>query len=169
MSADAIQQTPKRRPDLASMGVVAARFEEAMKSESLALVLWCFEKVPSLQAVELTVSVTYPATGFGPLSYTCSCHVELTHTPSSLMLPQLSSHALSVDVADLFKSKGALTHEGFANELADYFNSVWPAFDDRAHLFGGVGSFRVTRQDATDILGGNDSMEIYQRLRALVD
>lgn len=169
MNADTTQAAPLRRPDLASMGVVAARFEEAMKSESLALILWCFEKVPALQAVELTVTVRHPITNFGPLSYVCNCCVELDETPSTLMLPQLDSNAQTVNVAEMFKQAGACSDEEFRCALADYFNCVWPAFDDRAHLFGGVGSFTVTRKVATDILTANDPVLIYQRLRALVD
>lgn len=162
-------QGPLRRPDLASMGVVAARFDDAMKSESLALVLWTFEKVSTLQAVELTVTVDHPKDRFGPLSYSCSCKVELSHTPSLLLLPQLDRNAKTVNVVDLFLQRGGYSDEQFRVALGDYFNDVWPAFDDRAHLFGGVGTLKVTREDATDILNGSDSVEIYQRLRALVD
>jgi len=169
MNADTMQQAPLRRTDLAYMSVVATRFEDAMKSESLALILWCFEKAPSLQAVDLTVTACQPKTKFGPLTYVCSCQVELDQTPSTLMLPQFDSDSLTVNVVGLFRQAGACTDEQFRIALADYFNSVWPAFDDRAHLFGGVGSFKVTRKDATDILNGNDPAEIYQRLRALVE
>lgn len=162
-------QGPLRQPDLASMGIVAAKFDEAMKSESLALVLWCFEKVSTLQSVELTVSVDHPKDRFGALSYSSRCSVTLSHTPSQLMLPQLDRNAKTVNVVELFTQRGGRTDEEFRVALGDYFNDVWPAFDDRSHLFGGVGTLRVTREDATDILNGSDPVEIYQRLRALVD
>lgn len=165
----AATQWPSPLPDVASMGIVAARFDEAMKFESIALVLQCFEKVSTLKFLELTVSVEHPIERFGTLSYSCSCNLALSYTPSVLMLPQLDRNARPVNVVELFIRREGRTDEQFRIALGDYFKDVWPAFDDRAHLFGGVGAFKVIREDALAILSHRGSAEFNKRLRTLID
>lgn len=158
-----------RRPDLASMGIVAARFDDAMKAECLTAVIRCFKEVSSLRSMEVRVGVELPKGRFGPLSYSCTCSVELTHVPSVLMLPQLDHGARKVNVVELFSQRGGRTDDQFRQALGSYFSEVWPALDDHAHLFGGVGSFTLTRDDIDFIADGCDSAEIYQRFENLVN
>jgi len=155
--------------DLASMAIVASRFDECMRLESLDLVLQCFERVSTLESFELLISLEYPQARFGALSYASTCSVVLmSHTPSVLMLPQLDRNAQMINVVAHFWKRGGRTDQEFQSALGGYFNEVWPAFNDRSHLFDGVGSLRVNRKDITHMLNVCDPEERRRHLRTLV-
>ena len=81
------------------------------------------------------------------------------------MLPSANRFVPEVDVVSQFRLRGGLTDEEFENSLSHYFNEVWPGFNDRAHLFGGVGRVTIYRQQIEELLAAQSQVDLKKAVK----
>lgn len=145
----------------------ATELDRFFTEETFAFVLAAFQKVAILESLTLRVEVAAPNRGFGQLSYDVSCAATIRVVPSVLNLPQLDRASREVNIVDVFLQRGGRTDSEFARALADYFLDVWPAFNDRGHLFGGAGQLKFLRKDVDALLTGAPLIDITAWLKSL--
>jgi hypothetical protein len=122
-----------------------ASYDTVAAQETFAFILDAFVRVNTLESITFVVSRDFVGEHIVGSSYTCHCFTQLREIPSSLMLPQLDRNARPINVVDVFWRRGGRTDQEFMRAFDGYFEEVWPAFNDRAHLFDAVGELMVCR------------------------
>jgi hypothetical protein len=155
-------------PDWAALRGAAQVYEQRAAEETFSLVLAAFHLVSALERLTLTVTCdTVSGDGLRSPSYSCGCELELRAIPSVLALPRQGQRAPLTDFVADFLRRGEMGDEQFVRALSDYFEDIWPAFNDRSHLFGGTGRISVTRSQLLPLLARHTTVDLKVGVRAL--
>lgn len=136
--------------NLANMHNAFAQFDQQAAEESFSLILRVFQEVPELEKLEVKITQSQVGPGFHRVTQGCNCIVALRGMPLALELP--GTDWMKTDLVKQFKSMASPELAKFQFFLARYFLETWPAFSERSHLFGGVGSLLVTREGVAALL-----------------
>lgn len=171
MNYDPVTRKLGNEPDWVSLHNAAVQYDRKTTEATLALVVDAFRRVSTLEKLTLTISADQPGNvdGLSQQGFSCSCDVQLRVTPGMLMLPQLDRQSQPTDVTAQFKARGGTTDEEFRKSLGNYFEEVWPAFNDRAHLFGGVGRVTVDRQKISELLAEGKPIDLAKAVKEIFE
>jgi hypothetical protein len=154
-------------PDWAALRGAAQVYEQRATEETFSLVLAAFHLVGVLDRLTLTVTHdNVSGEGLRSPSYSCHCELELRAIPATLALPKQGQRAPLIDVVADFRRRGGAGNEQFVRALSDYFEDIWPAFNDRSHLFGGTGRVSVTRAQLAPLLTRHTTIDLKVGVRA---
>jgi hypothetical protein len=153
--------------DLGSLHVSSMKFDQQTTEETFALVLRAFQEVPVLESLNLVIANDPQEGGFHRSSQTCYCQTSIRAVPVSMIVPGPAHPQAKVDLIKEFVASGGSTDDQFAPFLSNFLLEVWPAFNDRSHLFGGTGSLTFTREALAPLLRPGTQVDLSLCVRAM--